>query len=98
MGKPIVTLRGKKLVGRITAEHLKHVEAEELIVENKEDYKVKAIELAKDFNKIKEYNRILRQKLLESIIIDPEFCSKEYQNAIEHMYKVKFATLPWERN
>ena len=98
MGKPIITLNGFKVVGRITREHLKFVQAEELIANDIEEYKMKAVELSQNLDRITEYNSTFRQRLLNSIIIDPEFCSEEFEEALELMYQEKFGALPWERN
>ncbi len=83
MGVPVLTKAGDRTAGRFSESFLKLCEVPELIAKDESDYVLKAIELGKDFKRIQEYRRTLREKVRESGISNPQAAAKEFEKALD---------------
>jgi predicted O-linked N-acetylglucosamine transferase (SPINDLY family) len=82
MGIPIVTLKGKSFASRVAASILHQFKLDELVMENKEDYKNKAIEL---YNHAEKLNRI-KKKIINNIEKSLLFDAKKLTRDLEKIY------------
>jgi len=89
MGTPLITKCGNKTAGRFSEAYLKFCECEELIAPDEQEYVLKAIELANDSSKIENYKNTLRDRLIESKILDPKEGAKNLSNVFEQIIHQK---------
>lgn len=89
MGVPVITKKGDRTAGRFSEDFLNLCKVPELISENEQDYIFKAIELGKDFNRIQNYKNTLRDKLIESKILDPKAAAKHFEEALETIIELE---------
>jgi predicted O-linked N-acetylglucosamine transferase (SPINDLY family) len=89
MGVPVITKKGDRTAGRFSEDFLNLCKVPELISENEQDYIFKAIELGKDFNRIQNYKNTLRDKLIESKILDPKAAAKHFEQALETIIELE---------
>jgi len=82
MGVPVVTLYGDRPVGRQSASFLRAIGASELIAEGKDDYVGKCIALAKDKPRLQAYKGRLRQRMLQSPLLNPEVYTREFEKLL----------------
>jgi protein O-GlcNAc transferase len=86
MGIPLITLYGKRLSNRSSASILHHIGCPELITYSKEEYINKAIKLASDYESIKTYREILRDKYLSSPLNDLDSFAKNFSNTLKTIW------------
>ncbi len=70
MGCPVVVLEGDRHSARVGGSILSSLGLHELIAKDEADYIKIAIELASDRNKIDEYKRTIRDRLMSSVLTD----------------------------
>jgi len=86
-GVPIITLYGNKIPHRATASLLKNIGCDELIAFTKDEYVMKAIELAKNLTKVDFYRESIRSKFLNSNIINVRKFAKDFSIALRFMWQ-----------
>lgn len=84
MGVPVVTLLGKRFVGRMGATTLRHVGLEDLVAKDEADYIEIAVRLADDHERRQALRRQLRDRLAASKFLDPA----AYARSIEEAYRL----------
>ena len=82
-GLPVVTKKGKGFAARVAASLLNAIELPELITDNKNDYQLLILDLAKNPNKLKR----IKEKLNKHRLIKPLFNTKQYTENLEDGYK-----------
>jgi predicted O-linked N-acetylglucosamine transferase (SPINDLY family) len=82
VGLPILTIRGKSFASRVASSLLDEVDMPELISESMIEYRNKAIEIARDPEKLKK----IKDKLLENVKNSYLFNSKLYTQRIEFAF------------
>ena len=82
MGVPVITLVGERHGSRFGYSILKNIEMEECIAFTKIDYIEKAISLANDTKKLKQWRKILRGKMEKSPLMNGDL----YMDSIEQSY------------
>ncbi len=87
MGVPIITLKGKNFVSRIGWSILASTGIGELVAESAEEYINKAVELANDLEKLENYRKTLRAKLLSSPTFDDVGLTKDWENLLIKMWR-----------
>jgi predicted O-linked N-acetylglucosamine transferase (SPINDLY family) len=84
MGTPIVTrCTGKKTVENFAKDILTLCKTPELVAADTEEYIAKAIELANDFERIDNYKKTLRNKLLESKFLDLKKAGNNFEKMLD---------------
>ena len=86
MSKPLIIIEGKKRPGRISYSALKNLGLDELIAANEEEYINLAIELANSPERITEYTRSIRKKLVDSDICNTPKFQSQLEEAIMFMW------------
>jgi predicted O-linked N-acetylglucosamine transferase (SPINDLY family) len=89
MSVPIITLEGNNSAGKQTASFLKDCNSSELIAKTEAEYINKAVKLANDAEAIKQYKSSLRDKLIQSEIINPQVRAKEFENIFTEIFQLK---------
>jgi predicted O-linked N-acetylglucosamine transferase (SPINDLY family) len=87
MGVPVLTLKGGRYVSRVGESILNNIGMPEFIAENKQDYVKKAKEFASDINALLDIRTNLRGRALKSPLFDGERFAKNFEDAIEWMWK-----------
>lgn len=79
MGVPFITLEGNSMVGRQGVSILHNAGLEEFIAQSKDEYVEKAISLAHNRERLKEFRKSCRSDLLRS----PLFNAKQFAEDLE---------------
>lgn len=87
MGIPLITLYGKRLSNRSSSSILHHIGCPELITYSTEEYINKAIKLASDYESVKKYREMLREKYLRSPLNDLESFAKNFSNTLKAIWQ-----------
>ena len=87
MGVPVITLVGERHNSRFGYSLLKNVGLEELCAFSEEEYVQKAIELANDWDRIREYHLTIRRKMEESPVMNDTIYMGEIEAAYEKIFK-----------
>ena len=87
MGVPIVTLLGKTVVGRAGWSQLCNLGLKELAAETPEQYVALAANLAGDLPRLQELRRTLRQRMLQSPLMDAERFARHMESAYRQMWR-----------
>ena len=87
VGLPVLTLMGKTIASRVAGSILKQVNLNELIIENKENYKKKAIELATNTNKLSQIKKKLANTIQHSPLLDSVKFTKDLENIYINLVK-----------
>ena len=88
MGVPVITLVGERHNSRFGYSLLMNIGLEELCAFSVDDYIKKAVELANDRERLREYHLTIRRKMEESPVMDDAI----YMSEIEQAYEKIFAT------
>lgn len=88
MGVPVITLAGNEHLSRVGKSILSNVGLEELIAYNEEDYVNKAVSLALDKNKLYDIKSNLRQKMIESILIQKKMFTSDYEKVLKGLWSI----------
>ena len=89
MGVPVITLRGNRHAGRMTASVLTRVGMEEWIAPSAEEYVAIARQKAADLPMLAEFRGVLREKMRKSSLCDGAGFVKEVEKAYRECYKKK---------
>tara|TARA_B100001173_G_C15675761_1_gene415633 strand:- start:25 stop:561 length:537 start_codon:yes stop_codon:yes gene_type:complete len=81
-GLPVLTLKGKSFVSRVAASLLSAIDLNDMVMSTKNEFKNKAIELAKNPELLKK----IKIKLEKNKFSKPLFNSKVYTKNIEKVY------------
>jgi protein O-GlcNAc transferase len=87
MGVPVVTLAGKTPAGRAGRSILSTVGLPELIAGNDTDFKKMTIDLANDRPRLAQYRSTLRQKTLQSPLMDAARFTRNMESAYRDMWR-----------
>lgn len=87
MGVPLVTLLGDRPSGRIAASLLKQVQLDDWIANDEETYVERAVEAARDIERLKQ----IRATLRERVYAMPATDLKGYVAAVEDGYRARWA-------
>lgn len=88
MGVPVITLAGDEHLSRVGKSILSNVGLEELIAYNEEDYVNKVISLALDKKKLYEIKCNLRQKMIESMLIQRKIFTSDYEKVLKGLWSI----------
>jgi protein O-GlcNAc transferase len=83
MGVPVITLAGQSHAGRVGVSLLTAVGLTDLIAENQENYIVKAVELANDWNRLSDLRTTLRELMASSSLCN----GSEFVQDLEDTYR-----------
>lgn len=87
MGVPVITLEKDRHASRFGYSMLKSIELEECIAATKEDYVMKAVDLANDLDHLdKLHQGGLREKMLASPLMDPAIYMSDLENAYRKIW------------
>ena len=85
-GVPVITLVGERHNSRFGYSLLKNAGFEELCAFSEEEYVQKAIELANDWDRIRDYHLTIRRKMEQSNIMNDVVYMGEIEQAYEKIY------------
>ncbi len=86
MGIPVITLVGERHNGRFGYSLLHNMGLDELCTYSEEEYIQKAIDLANDWDQIREYHLTLRRRMRQSPIMDDTIYMAEIETAYEKIW------------
>jgi predicted O-linked N-acetylglucosamine transferase (SPINDLY family) len=86
MGVPVVTLAGRTAVGRGGVSILTNLGLPELIARSPAEYVAIAVELARDLDRLTELRSGLRQRLLDSPLVDGKRYASDVDAALRRMW------------
>ena len=96
MGVPVITLAGKRHASRVGVSILTNTGLVEFIAHNTEEYIQKAVELAKNKERIKVLNENLREVMLKSPLMDFINYTKELETIFRQLW-LKWSNNQWEK-
>ena len=85
MGVPTITRTGDATHQRISACTLSHIGAQELITEDRDSFVACAYELANDPERLIDYRKSLRDRLISSALCDGIGFTENFTRAMEHI-------------
>ena len=86
MGLPVITLVGERHNSRFGYSLLMNIGLEELCAFSEEEYVQKAVELANDWDRIREYHLTIRRKMEESPVMTDTIYMGELEQAYEKIF------------
>jgi predicted O-linked N-acetylglucosamine transferase (SPINDLY family) len=86
MGTPMVAITGNTFAGRHSTTHLMNAGLPELVASNLEEYIEKAVNLANNVDRIKEYKASLRNDLMKSPVMNHVQFANDLENEIRKMW------------
>jgi predicted O-linked N-acetylglucosamine transferase (SPINDLY family) len=89
MGTPLITLTGPRTSLQMSLFFMNKCKIPELITHSEQEYIMKAVQLAKDFNKIQEYKGILRERLIAAKINNAEVAGKDFEKALDTIIELE---------
>lgn len=95
MGVPVVTLAGRRFLGRVGAAHLRQVGLDELIAATPDDYVRIASALALDPTRRASLRASLRGRVLASRLCDPVRYARSVEAAYRAMWRAHCAGQRW---
>ena len=87
MGVPVVTLAGATSVSRAGASLLTRVGLADLVAESGEDYVQRAVQLARDAERLRALRAGMRERMLASPLLDASGFARDLENAYEGMWQ-----------
>lgn len=87
MGVPVITLVQERHNSRFGYSLLKNIGIEELCATTIKEYEEKAVALANDIEKLKEYHTTIRNKMISSPVMDSSSYMREIETAYEKIFK-----------
>lgn len=87
MGVPVVTLPGPTFAGRHSATHLHHAGLSELITQDWDEYRERAIELVSDLDSLSHIRAHLREVLQQSPVCNAERFADHLENALSAIWQ-----------
>jgi len=94
MGVPVITLVGERHNSRFGYSLLKNMGLEELCAFSEDEYIQKAIALAGDRERLREYHLTIRRKMLESPVMNDTIYMGEIEQAYEKIFNAWTAGKP----
>lgn len=88
-GVPIITVLGKSFANNVCASLLKSLDMEELISQNFDEYKNKAIDLGKNPSKLLNIKKKIRKNVIHSPLFNSKSYTKNLEKAFSQIYQVK---------
>ncbi len=85
MGVPVITMKGNNFNSRCGESINKNIQMDQLIAENKDDYIMKTLDLAKDIKKLSYIRDQIFYKALQSPLFDSKKFSYEFYNLIKNI-------------
>ena len=86
MGVPVVTVVGRRAVGRMSTAILRQAGLDELVASSEDDYVNAAVQLAHDPSRRNKYRRELRARLMASPLLDAGAYARAVENAYREMW------------
>jgi len=86
MGVPVVCFNGDRHASRVSSSLLHAAGLNELIAENREEYVKKAVALANDTARLKNYRATIRDQMLNSPLCDEQGFTKKVEHIYEELY------------
>lgn len=86
MGIPVITLVGERHNGRFGYSLLHNMGLDELCTFSEEEYVQRAIELANDWDRVREYHLTLRRRMRQSPIMNDTIYMAEIETAYEKIW------------
>lgn len=87
MGVPVVTLAGRRFVGRMSAAMLHHVDLDCLIAATESDYVDLAAAMASDAARRSSLRQTLRARLKSSPLLDTEAYTCSFEKAVRQLWR-----------
>ena len=87
MGVPVIVLKGKNFCSRCGESIIKNIKLDGLIADDLNDYISKAVNLAKDIDKLVKLKEYLYQSVLSSPLFDTKKFSKNFNDILLETYK-----------
>jgi predicted O-linked N-acetylglucosamine transferase (SPINDLY family) len=87
MGVPVVTLAGERPCSRLVTSVLMNLNLPELITRTPEEYIRKVVELANDTSRRSEFRATLRQRMLDSPLMDKSRFARNIEVAFRTMWR-----------
>ena len=82
MGVPVITLRGDRYAGRMTASALSTIGLSDLIAEDQEEYVRKCVDLALDIGKLSLMRQGMRKRISRSPMCDKKRFANDFERAL----------------
>ena len=92
MGVPVIALAGDRHAARVSVSLLSVTGCEELIAKDEDEYVEKAIDLARDSDRLASYKANLRRNLKDSPLTDAVGFTRQLELAYGQMWKVWCST------
>lgn len=86
-GVPVITLRGQSFGGRLAAGLLVQLGLDDLVTDNIEDYRARAVALASDIPALAGLRQTVRQRMEESLLFDAPLFAEEWTIAVRAMWR-----------
>ncbi len=86
MGVPVLTMPGKTMVGRAGWSQLCNLDLKELAAETPEQYIAIAAQLAEDLPRLEELRRTLRQRMMQSPLMDANRFARNMESAYRQIW------------
>lgn len=94
MGVPVVSLYGERFGGRHSASHLSAVGLSQLVAKSHDEYVAICQRLVADLDSLGRLRRSLRTNMSASPLCNGALFAKNFEHAIEIMWKAKLQSLP----
>jgi protein O-GlcNAc transferase len=89
MGVPVVTLAGLRHAARVGASLLPRAGLQDLVTESERDYLERAINLARDTDRLVTLRRELRPRLAASSLTNPAILARDIEHAYREMWRLR---------
>ena len=86
MGVPVITKKGSRFVSRTTESINHNLKMGDCVANDENQYVEKAINLSSDVHLLKEINKNLRQKAIQSPLFNSALFAKQLNNAFWDMW------------
>ncbi len=86
MGVPILTMLGTTSVGRAGWSQLCNLDLKELAAETPDEYVAKVAQLARDLPRLEDLRRTLRQRMVQSPLMDTNRFSRNMESAYRQIW------------
>ena len=87
MGVPVITLAGNNAVARAGVSQLMNIGLAELIADSEDSYVEKAVDLARDLDRLRELRHTLRQRMEVSPLMDAAGFTRGIEAAYESLWR-----------
>lgn len=85
MGVPVITLAGPTHISRVGASILSHAGLDELVANSAQEYAQKALQLARDADRLRTLRAGMRERLRSSALLDARGFARSLENAYRAM-------------